>query len=90
MSLFSNLGERLNHIFEQSLSADKWGRDYVVTPTSGHIVDYVLLTALENNTQIKKDNSLYNETLKYNISFSDFISKTNSIISSEINSAFAV
>ena len=30
------------------------------------------------------NNSLYNETLKYNISFSDFISKTNSIISSEI------
>lgn len=30
------------------------------------------------------NNSLYNETLKHNISFSDFISKTNSIISSEI------
>ena len=30
------------------------------------------------------NNSLYNETLKYNISFSDFISKTNDIISDEI------
>ena len=30
------------------------------------------------------NNSLYNETLEYNISFSDFISKTNNIISNEI------
>ena len=66
--------ERLNHIFEQSLSADKWGRDYVVTPTSGHIVDYVLLTALENNTQIKKDNS-HLVTLQKGETYTDVITQ---------------
>lgn len=44
-----------NHIFEQSPSADKWGRKYVVTPTNGHKIDYVSLTAFEDNTIIKRD-----------------------------------
>lgn len=65
-----------NHSFEQSPSADKWGRKYVVTPTEGHTegTDYVLLTAMEDQTSISKDGVLlttlqkgqtYTDTINY-------------------------
>lgn len=49
-----------NHIFEQNVSTDKWGRNFVVTPTAGHIdgVDHVLLTAIEDGTVIKKNGAV--------------------------------
>ena len=71
--------EKLNHIFEQSISADKWGREYIVTPTKGHIVDYVLLTALENNTRIFKDGALL-ATINQGETYTDVIKQINSDI----------
>lgn len=67
-----------NHIFEQNPPVDKWGRKYIVTPTEGHIegVDYVLLTAIEDQTKIRKNGALlvelqkgetYTDTLSYNV-----------------------
>ena len=47
--------DKKNHIFEQSPSSDKWGREYVVTPTikTDEIgSDFVLLTAMQDNTII--------------------------------------
>ena len=55
------IGARVeNHIFEQNFSTDKWGRNFVVTPTVGHIsgVDHVLLTAIEDGTIVRKNGSV--------------------------------
>lgn len=62
----------VNHIFEQTPSADKWGTEYVVTPTYGYRrgIDYVLLTAIENNTSIKK-NGIHLVTLNQGETFTD-------------------
>lgn len=72
-----------NHIFEQNPTSDKWGRKYVVTPTAGHKegTDYVLLTAISDDTQIKKNGILlttlqkgqtYTDILKYNTSTNSY------------------
>lgn len=48
----------ISHIFEQTPSTDKWGKEYVATQTEGHKHDIVLLTAVQNNTKIYKDGNL--------------------------------
>ena len=67
-----------NHIFEQSLSADKWGKNYIATPTFGHADDYIILTALEDDTRIYKDGSylvtlqsteIYTDTLESDVPY---------------------
>ena len=67
-----------NHTFEQSISADKWGREYVVTPTSEHSTDYVLLTALEDNTVVKKDGAVLT-TMNSGETYTDILTNNGSI-----------
>lgn len=51
----AKIPSNVSHIFEQALSTDKWGNRYIVTPTYGREYDYVMLTAIEDNTVITKD-----------------------------------
>lgn len=51
----AKIPSNVSHIFEQSFSSDKWGNEYIVTPTHGREFDYVMLTAMDDNTIITKD-----------------------------------
>ena len=45
-----------SHVFEQAYSTDKWGYEYVATPTYNRTSnDYVILTAIEDGTVIEKN-----------------------------------
>lgn len=51
----AKIPSNVSHIFEQAFSTDKWGKEYVATPTISREFDYVMLTAMEDNTIITKD-----------------------------------
>ena len=59
-SIPGNLNEGYDHVFEQAMPTDHWGKRFVVTatnaPSNWNIqADQVKVTALENNTAVKRD-----------------------------------
>ena len=54
-----NLDGGMDHIFEQAMPTAYWGKEFVVTSSSYRTGgDYVKITALENNTQVRRNGTL--------------------------------
>ncbi len=47
-----------DHLVEQAIGVKYWGREFALTTTRGQNFDVVRVTALRNNTEIKKNNVL--------------------------------
>ena len=74
-----------NHIFEQALSADKWGKKYIITPTKDHSTDYVLLTAMGHNTNITIEKNENGNSITKTICLKQFETYTDTITSAMNN-----
>ena len=56
------ISDKASNIFEQAFSTDKWGYEYVATPTYNRTsTDRVILTAIEDGTVIEKNGSRFVE-----------------------------
>ena len=47
-----------DHMCEQAMPVQTWGKQFVATKTYGQVADYVMLTAIKDGTQIKKNGSV--------------------------------
>ena len=61
-----------NHLYASAASVDKWGKRFVVASSKGQKVDYVRITAAENNTKIYK-NGIFRAIIQSGETYQDTI-----------------